>query len=295
MQWTLFQRQLAVNETDQTLRLHKYAKQLMRSSPRTTNRAARTRHTGGPGLWLFVVVLLTGCADRNSEQGESDAFPATFVFASDELQDRSAPRGVIFGDRMIYRGVGAGWYQAGIRREATATGWRVIASENVALTIERGGCEGPRPQRVTIRLGSETMHGCGGAPVVSRGLAGTTWVLRKFGDRPAPDGQSPVATITFGDDGAFGGTSACNDVGGSSDRRWRVDTTGTGGRFEHIGKAGPVGGVQTVMMCFDRSDMEMGGAFWQQMREANSWQRDGANLIINFADGSGAVLLLLPS
>lgn len=123
---------------------------------------------------------------------------------------------------------------------------------------------------------------------------GTTWALRALDGRPVPSGRSPAATVTFGPEGTFAGTSACNGVGTSA-LRWRADRTGIAGKFApNTDVAGPVTGLQTMIGCPDPRGVEEGGAFWRRMRTARSWRRDGSELTIAFADGGRATLALIP-
>ena len=266
---------------------------VLRSLPTVLERFCVGREVRSAASLLAVSAGLAGCAVPVTEERQSITEAANFAFVADRMPNRPSPRGVVLGDRMIYRGTGAGWYQVKVEHRITRDDARSVAGERVSVTIGDQRCSHGTSLRVTIRIGDEQFDGCGGASAASSGLANTTWVLRGLQGRPAPDGRSPAATITFASDGTFGGTSSCNDVSSGPDRRWQSGAARTTGQFIFNEATGPISGIQTVMGCPDPTAGEMGGAFWQAMRGAVSWRREGERLIIEFKDGSHAMLMLL--
>lgn len=150
----------------------------------------------------------------------------------------------------------------------------------------------------TVLTSLALLAGCIDAPEPQPELGtiqGTTWTLRALDGRPVPSGRHPAATVEFGPEGIFAGTSACNEVG-SSALRWQADRRGTAGSFAPNGDlAGPVTGLQTMVRCLDQRGVEEGSAFWRRMRRGRSWRRDGSELTITFADGGTAGLALTRS
>jgi heat shock protein HslJ len=210
----------------------------------------------------------------------------TYAFTGPDEEGEPGWRGVIFGDRMIYREPGGrGWRQANIKPEELAGAISVKAGEATVI-VERGRkCSGSGAlrDRVIFEADNERHEGCGGPFVVPEAITGTTWTLRELDGRRAPDGPNPAATMTFSRKGWFYGTSACAGVNGSA--RWTPD-----GRIFHETEAAF---ITTLQRCVDRASVEFGDRFWDKMKEARSWRREGQRLIITFADGSQAGLALL--
>jgi heat shock protein HslJ len=234
------------------------------------------------------LAALGACAAQAPSSPAQEIDRSTFAFdMPGEPGQTSAGRGIIFGDRIIFRTPGsAGWYQSTIdaRQEDGTT--RRFRIGDMTVMVEPGGCRGnaARPDRVTTSYPPHTYRGWGGPRIVPTAIGGTTWTVRELDGQRAPDGASPAATLTFGEQGTISGTNACNDVGGGI--RWRD------GRFEKPENDYDLP-LSTLIGCPEPSSSEFGAKFWSRMTQAQTWTRDGATLWITFTDGSRAGLALI--
>lgn len=90
----------------------------------------------------------------------------------------------------------------------------MVNSETLQLTVERALCIDtmsgmPRPERVTITLGTKRLRGCGGEPASL--LQGREWTVVSLGGKPVL--QEPPITMTFAADGRLSGSASCNRFG----------------------------------------------------------------------------------
>jgi len=69
----------------------------------------------------------------------------------------------------------------------------------------------PYPDAVTVRLESNTLHGCGGDPAAL--LQGGEWRVESIGGATVVEGSS--VTLDFGADGRLAGKASCNRYAGS--------------------------------------------------------------------------------
>ena len=195
---------------------------------------------------------------------------------------------VMRGDRLLLDSpTSAGWYAALLDDPQVEAGRRTFTTELLTLTIEPGACAFREvypalPDRVRLAWDSGRFEGCGGPRTPPAGIAGTRWELVRLDDEPAPGSRSPAATLLFGEDGGLGGTLACNDGG------LRSTWTARGGFV-----ANAAGFEQTAMGCNDPGAEAFGGRFWNALRSARAWRRDGERLFITFADGTEAELHFL--
>lgn len=237
---------------------------------------------------VVSLAALGACAAQEPSSPAQQIDRSTFAFDIPGEPGRTSDgRGIIFGDRIIFRTPGgAGWYQSTIdaRQEDGAT--RRFRIGDMTVTVEPGGCpsNAARPDRVTTSYPPHLYRGCGGPRIVPAAIAGTTWALRELDRTRAPDEPYPAATLTFGENGTISGTNACNDVGGGV--RWRE------GHFEKPANDYDLP-LSTLIGCPEPSIGEVGARFWSRMTQARTWTRDGATLWITFADGSRAGLALI--
>ncbi|PAX08992.1 META domain-containing protein [Sphingomonas lenta] len=237
---------------------------------------------------VLGAAMLGACSSQPAADPSAQLDRTTYQFDMPGQPGRTRNgRGIISGDRITFRTPGsAGWFQATIdARQENGTA-RTHRIGDMVLTIEAGDCSGnaARPDRLTTSYPPHLYRGCGGPRIMPAAIAGTTWALRELDRQRAPDGPYPAATLTFRESGTFGGTNACNDVGGGS--RWHR------GWFERPADAYAVP-LSTVIGCPEPSIGEVGAKFWSRMRQARTWARDGGTLWITFADGSRAGLELI--
>jgi heat shock protein HslJ len=104
------------------------------------------------------------------------------------------------------------------------------------------------------------------------GLAGVTWTLVSYGDPANPQpvvGTTPI-TLIFSDTGV-GGNAGCNTFGGS----FQFDRNSL--TISQV--------VSTLMACTDQAVMEQETAFLNALSSASTFQINGSQLQINYADG----------
>jgi heat shock protein HslJ len=98
--------------------------------------------------------------------------------------------------------------------ESTLSYTALVNGETLRLTVERALCIDtmsgmPRPDRVTIVLGTKRLTGCGGEPASL--LQGRDWTVASLAGKPVL--QEPPITLTFAADGRLSGSASCNRFG----------------------------------------------------------------------------------
>lgn len=142
-----------------------------------------------------------------------------------------------------------------------------------------------------IRFVLVTMMLAACAPVQeSPGVASTSadrvWTLQTLrGDKLTTN----VVTLKLNPDRSISGTAACNSTS-SAKLRWLGEPGATHGVFDRLGQGA---GISTTALCRDRDAVAIAVRFWDSMETARAWFIDGRNLVIEFADGSQANLVLI--
>jgi hypothetical protein len=136
------------------------------------------------------------------------------------------------------------------------------------------------------------VSGCGGSAAVEQPTARTevtteVWALRQLDGKSVHRARPETATIQFLADHGVGGTSVCNDVGGS-ELKWFSGPSGKNGAVKRDRTEAT---ITTVVGCLDGRATEVADRFWRKMRMANAWSLQGRTLHINFSDGSVAELV----
>jgi heat shock protein HslJ len=192
------------------------------------------------------------------------------------------------GQLLLRSPTSAGWYAIALPppREERAPRRLTYHAGTKTLTMELGACAIPAyrerlPNRAVLEWDGGRFEGCNGPGRLPARMGDTYWELLRMGSEAAPQGRSPAAVLTFGRDGSLGGTLACND--GGIETRW----TEAGGFT-----AGRPGFTQTAIGCADAAEA-FGRRFWEAMPTARSWRREGARLLVTFADGTEAELRYL--
>lgn len=140
---------------------------------------------------------------------------------------------------------------------------------NIAVLLSVGA--------ITTSCGPTARNDNGSSPI-----AGTTWMVKRLANVPAPPARPPAATLRFDSHGRLTGRLACNRIGGSI--MWLPE-----GAFAH--QDAPM--ISTMMGCIgQKRGSAYGSRFWDQMHNARSWQRRADQLIVRFSDGSDAELQL---
>jgi heat shock protein HslJ len=256
----------------------------------------------GPIVCLIVLVAaaLSACAPAGqdpADQSRADEIepPRPDSVAGYMFRGRERPnwgpgwRGVILDGRILLDSpTSAGWAAVAAATPAEDGNRRTYTTPRLRLVIEAGACPiaGERallPDRVTIDWDGGGFDGCGGPRTLSEDMAGTIWEVLSVGGVPAPVGRAPAATLIFGNEGALGGTLACNDGG------IRTVWTASGGFQASRDR----GFESTAVGCNDPAAEAFGGRFWHSLVTARSWRRDGERLTIVFADGTEARLRYL--
>lgn len=98
--------------------------------------------------------------------------------------------------------------------ESTLGYTAMVNGETLQLTVERALCIDtmtgmPRPERVTVTLGTKRLTGCGGEPASL--LQGREWTVASIAGKPVL--QEPPITLTFAVDGRLSGSASCNRFG----------------------------------------------------------------------------------
>ena len=243
---------------------------------------------------LVLVPALIACAQLAQDEASQDRPaiqppPSQAYLIRGEERAGGTPgwQAVIDHDRVLLGSpTSAGWYAVAAPASRREEDRRILSGGGLVLTIEPAACARPEfrhalPDRITLDWDGGRFEGCGGPRQPPRGILGTRWELVRIGEEGAPSSRSPAATLQVGEDGALGGTLACNNGG------IRTVMTGTG-FVPHGG-----GFEQTAMACNQPEAEAFGMRFWNGLIAARAWRRDGERLFITLADGSEAELRFL--
>lgn len=120
-------------------------------------------------------------------------------------------------------------------------------------------------------------------------VPGPVWALRTLQGERVTVRPGNAATVRLGADHTVSGTVGCNSTSFAK-LRWLGSPSEKQGTFDRSGRGA---GITTTVGCGDREALEIGNQFWDLLETARVWSVDRHDLVIEFADGSKARLILL--
>lgn len=160
---------------------------------------------------------------------------------------------------------------AGLTRYLATAGDRPIAVtvRDEICTDSMSGM--PFPSRVTVRVGDQSLQGCGGSPTSL--LQGATWVVEDINGKGVIDNSR--VTLTFGPDSRVAGLGSCNNY--------------TGG-YTLTGESLKIRQVASTMKACAPALMNQEMAFFQVLQDVQRFEvrPDGAQVLLT---GNGRSLL----
>lgn len=149
------------------------------------------------------------------------------------------------------------------------------ADHNLDVLIEYEPCADdatgmPHPSRVTVTLGEQTLHGCGGEPADM--LVGREWTAE---DIDGPIVIRSRATLTFDENGGLSGSGSCN--------RYRAG-------YALTGEGLTIGDAAATLMGCAPALLEQEQRFFDILSKVDRFEIDDAGALILFASDGRRIL-----